>query len=118
MSGEENIVDEASVPGENDSSSAPAGWIRRELTIAGILVPLGCLLLPLAIYHTGQSLLGQYSDSGEGVGRLYGDIFRDVASGSPAAILLILSPWLGLQALRLAMRPLRRKRSGSSADPT
>ena len=118
MTGKDKVAVDDDVSGseESGSSSAPARWIRRELIIAGILVPVGCLLLPIAIYFTGQSLLGQYSDSGEGIGRLYGDIFRDFASGSLSAILLVLSPWLGLQALRLALLPLRRRRTGSSAD--
>jgi hypothetical protein len=118
VAGNENVADgdDASGPGEIGSSSVLARRIRRELIIAGVLVPTGCLLLPLAIYFTGQTLLEQYSDSGEGIGRLYGDIFRDVASGSPSAILLILSPWLGLQALRLALLPLRRRRTESSAQ--
>jgi hypothetical protein len=119
VAGKDNMADgdDTSAPEEIGSSSDLARWIRRELIIAGVLVPAGCLLLPLAIYFTGQALLGQYSDSGEGIGRLYGDIFRDVASGSPSAILLILSPWLGLQALRLALLPLRRRRTGSGAQP-
>ncbi len=118
MAGKDKVAveDDVSGSGENRSSSAPTRWIRRELIIAGILVPMGCLLLPLAIFFTGQSLLGQYSDSGEGIGRLYGDIFRDFASGSPSAIILVLSPWLGLQALRLALLPLRRRRTESSAE--
>jgi hypothetical protein len=84
-------------------------WLRRELVIAGILIPVGVLLLPIAIYFTGHALLGQYSDQGDGIGRLYADIFRDVGSGSPWAIALVLSPWLGLQILRLAWHPLSRR---------
>ncbi len=102
-----------------DAGKAPTlpGWLRRELIIAGILIPVGVLLLPIAIYFTGQALLGEYSAEGDGIGRLYGDIFRDVRSGSPLAVILVLSPWLGLQILRIAWRPLRRKRPDQEPIP-
>lgn len=87
--------------------------IRRELMLAGILIAAGALLLPLAIYYTGQALLGPYSDDGHGIGRLYGDIFADLANGFLPAWLLVLSPWLGIQILRLALIPLRGKRHAS-----
>jgi len=82
---------------------------RRELILAGILIAAGALLLPIAIYFTGQVLLGPYSDEGHGLGRLYADIFGDLAAGFLPAWLLVLSPWLGVQLLRLALVPLRRK---------
>lgn len=100
---------EAQTPEGSATASSFPRWVRRELIIAGILIPIGVLLLPVAIYFTGQALLGQYSDQGEGIGKLYSDIFRDVGAGSVAAIVLVLSPWLGIQLLRLAWRPLRRK---------
>lgn len=95
-------------------STSSHSWLRRELILAGILVAAGALLLPVAIYFTGQALLGPYSDEGHGLGRLYGDIFSDLAAGFVPAWILVLSPWLGIQVLRLALVPLHRKRD---ADP-
>lgn len=95
---------------------APVGGsrrIRRELILAGILIAVGMFLLPLAIYYTGQTLLGPYSDEGHGIGRLYGDIFGDLADGFLPAWLLVLSPWLGVQILRLTLIPLRKNRRAS-----
>jgi hypothetical protein len=93
--------------GDPGSSRKPV-WLRRELIIAGVFIPIGAIVLPIAIYMIGQSLLGTYSEQGYGIGRLYGDIFSDLAAGFPAAWILILSPWLALQLLRLAILPLRR----------
>jgi hypothetical protein len=106
-------------PDQGATSQRMKRWLRRELLIAGILVPVGVFLLPIAIFFTGHALLGQYSDQGDGIGRLYADIFRDVGSGSPWAIALVLSPWLGLQLLRLAWIPLRRRSTarGGQARP-
>lgn len=100
-------VAERSTERQTNSSSGP-GWLRRELILAGILIAVGALLLPLAIYFTGQALLGPYSDEGHGLGRLYSDIFGDLAGGFLPAWILVLSPWLGIQLLRLALIPLRR----------
>lgn len=86
-------------------------WIRRELILAGVLLPIGFFLLPVAIFLTGQALLGDYSQNGAGVGQLYADIFGDLTTGFLPAWALVLSPWLGVQLLRLAALPVTRKRS-------
>jgi hypothetical protein len=88
-------------------------WIRRELILAGVLLPIGFFVLPVAIYFTGQALLGDYSQEGAGVGQLYADIFGDLATGFLPAWALVLSPWLGIQLLRLAAIPMKRKRSAT-----
>ncbi len=100
----------ADMPPEREPAAVRAHALRRELILAGILVAVGALLLPLAIYFTGQALLGPYSDEGHGLRRLYGDIFGDLAAGFLPAWLLVLSPWLGIQCLRLALIPLRGSR--------
>lgn len=101
----------AGQPGKQQTTSVSGhGWLRRELILAGILIAVGALLLPVAIYFIGQALLGPYSDEGYGLGRLYGDIFGDLAAGFAPAWILVLSPWLGIQVLRLSLLPLSRKR--------
>ena len=83
---------------DNSSTTRMPGWLRRELIIAGVFVSMGAILLPIAIYL---------------IGRLYGDIFSDLSSGFPAAWMLILSPWLAVQLLRLSILPLRRRKRGA-----
>ncbi len=103
--------DQPSSPGDNrEASRISRTWIRRELILAGVLLPIGFFLLPVAIFFTGQALLGDYSQDGAGIGRLYGDIFGDLATGFLPAWGLVLSPWLGVQLLRLAIIPVTRKR--------
>jgi hypothetical protein len=92
--------------------------VRRELILAGTLIAVGALLLPMAIYFTGQALLGPYSEGGHGLGRLYGDIYRDLAAGFLPAWLLVLSPWLGIVVLRIALIPLRRRRAAPPPQVT
>ena len=87
---------------DNSSTTRMPGWLRRELIIAGVFVSMGAILLPIAIYLIGH-----------GLGRLYGDIFSDLSSGFPAAWMLILSPWLAVQLLRLSILPLRRRKTGA-----
>ena len=81
--------------------------IRRELRIFAVLAAFGVALLPLLIYFVGAATLGPY-DGGlmAFLARLYGDCVRL----SPAALLLVLGPYLALQGFRLLTRPLRRPR--------
>lgn len=102
--------DQPSSHGDNrEESRISRPWIRRELILAGVLLPIGFFLLPVAIFFTGQALLGDYSQDGAGIGRLYSDIFGDLATGFLPAWVLVLSPWLGVQLLRLAVLPVTRK---------
>lgn len=88
--------------------------LRREAILFAVMLAIG-LLLPVAIYFTGQLLLGDYSDDGAGVGHLYGDVFADLAAGSPFAWGLILGPWLGIQLVRLLWWPLSRRTRSAGA---
>ena len=87
--------------------------LRRELILASVLSLLGLALLPAAIFLIGQRLLGDYSTEGAGVLNLYGQILRDLGTGSLAAWILVLSPWLGILLLRLLWWPL----AGRHAPP-
>ena len=87
-------------------------WLRtrRELILAAVLSLAGLGLLPLAIFLIGERLLGEYSTEGAGVLHLYGQILRDMGSGSLVAWILVLSPWLGILLLRLLWWPLKGRR--------
>lgn len=90
--------------------------LRKELILAGVLIAVGILVLPIGIFHVGQRLLGDYSAEGAGVLHLYGQILRDMGAGRPIAWLLVLSPWLGILLLRALWWPFSRRRS--EAEPT
>jgi hypothetical protein len=98
-----------------DSDQTPTGspaWSRRlrfELIFNGILLLAGLLLLPAAIFYTGQQLLGEYASDGRGLLDLYASVLKDMGRGHLAAWVLCLSPLWGITLLRLLWLPLRRK---------
>lgn len=108
-------------PGEQ-SSGRPARpalprVVRRELILFGALLLAGLVLVPPAIYQTGQLLLGEYSTEGHGLLHLYGQIYGDLAAGRAIAWLLVLGPWLGVTLVRLFWQPLRRRPRGGRSQP-
>src|SRR5262245_32632672 len=84
-----------------------AQW-RRELTIAAVAFAVGFFVLPLAIYWLGQRVLGEYKP-GAGVLDLADGIWGDFLQLEPAAWLLVFSPYLLLQLLRLVRRLVRAR---------
>ncbi len=104
---------------DTPAPAKPAGggfvrWLRRETILLVVMLVVG-LLLPLAVFYTGQVLLGEYTETGDGVRHLYGSVFADLFDGVPFAWLLILGPWLGILLLRVLWWPLRRRRPESAA---
>ena len=104
---------------DTPTPAKPAGggflrWLRREAIILAVMLLVG-LLLPIAVFYTGQVLLGEYTDTGDGVRHLYASVFADLGDGVPLAWALILGPWLGLLLLRVLWWPLRRRRAESAA---
>lgn len=100
----------------DSESAAPEGAgisssrLRKELLIFSIFVAIGLVVLPFAIFKTGEILLGDYSSEGLGIGHLYGDILRGLATGDWTAWLLVLGPWLGIMMIRALWWPLARSR--------
>ena len=79
---------------------------KRELAIASGLLAIGLLLVPPAIYVVGQRLVGPYATD-SGVLALAESIWRDFLTLRPAAWILILSPYVIAQLVRLARRVWR-----------
>lgn len=79
--------------------------LRRELTIAAAAFAVGFFVLPPAIYWLGQRVLGNYAP-GAGMLDLADQIWGDLLQLAPAAWLLVLSPYLLVQLLRLLRRLL------------
>ena len=85
--------------------------VMNELTLALSLFFAGLVLLPLAVYLTGQSVFGEY------VGHGFSDFFRrlsgEVRDGRPVVWFLVLSPYLIVMLLRLTIWAyLRARRAG------
>lgn len=84
-----------------------AARAAREIFLTLGLVASGLIALPALVYLVGQQLIGEYAD---GLTGLYAALSEALTAGNPYAWLLVLSPWLCFQLLRLllVLRPRRR----------
>ena len=80
--------------------------IKREIAIAAALFAAGLLLLPPAIYWVGRQVAGDYAGGG-GPLALANQIWADFVQLEPAAWLLVLSPYVLVQLVRLIGRTWR-----------
>lgn len=81
--------------------------LRREFTIGALLLFFGIAVLPALIYLVGTVVIGPYE--GDGIASLYAAILAGAGNLEPVPWLLILSPYLVVQLLRV-MLALRRPR--------
>ncbi len=65
----------------------------------------GLVLLPLAIYFTGQSVFGEYG--GAGFSDFYGRLSGEIRDGRAVVWFLVLSPYVILMLLRLTIWAFR-----------
>ena len=79
---------------------------KKELVIAAILIGGSLILLPFAIYLVGRQFIGEYS-ADAGVLDLAEQIWWDLLQLRAPAWILVLTPYLLLQLLRLARRAWR-----------
>jgi hypothetical protein len=79
--------------------------IQRELVLLLILLPVGLLLLPAAVYIVGSAIFGEYG--GSGFGGFFGMLMGELQSGEPAVWFLVLSPYIVWQLLRLTLGAVR-----------
>jgi hypothetical protein len=80
--------------------------LRKELILAGTLVGVGLLVLPPTVYWVGRQVVGEY-ESAAGLIGLMDQIWSEFFTGQPAAWLLVMSPYLVVQLLRLAVHAKR-----------
>ncbi len=81
------------------SRSLFANPLIREALLFGILGLCGLLLLPLAIFFVGNEVFGAYG--GDGFGHFFESILKRLANADRFAWLLVLSPYLVMQLLRM-----------------
>lgn len=70
----------------------------QQIAIAGLCLLAGLLLLPALIFMAGAALLGRYE--GASLGHTYAAQFAGLGSGSTAAWIVVLGPYLLLQLYR------------------
>jgi hypothetical protein len=85
----------------------------KELLIAVALLGFGLFPLPALVYWVGARVVGEYPEEG-GLWALIGHIWSDLASGNPLAWILVVSPYLIIQLLRVARAIWRRNADVSS----
>lgn len=91
----------------NDTGHPATGldWRREIAVVAGALLA-GLLLLPLAIAAVGEAMIGPYE--GGGALALAEQLWLDALALRPAAWILILSPYVLAQLVRLVWLVWRR----------
>ena len=82
---------------------------RRELLLATAMLAFGLFVLPMAIYAVGVRVIGDYGTEA-GMLDLAENIWADLLALAPWAWLLVVSPYVVVQALRLALRLWRTPR--------
>ena len=93
----------AEPPAHEDAAVGAAAGRRRmrfELMFASVWLAVGLFVVPATIFAVGGALLGAYGDNG-GLGRFYGDFFRDLAEPSVRAWAIALGPLVVISLLRL-----------------
>ena len=83
--------------------------ITRELTIAGVMLIIGLVAVPIAVYFVGQTVVGPYEGDG-GLVSLIGQVWTEFLDLRVSAWILVLSPYAIVLLLRaaIARRPHRR----------
>lgn len=79
--------------------------IRKEFALLVILLFVGLVILPGAIYWVGQSLFGAYG--GYGYSGFFGTLSEKIRSGNVVTWFLVLTPYLVWQCLRLTSQAWR-----------
>ncbi|MFO1401269.1 MAG: hypothetical protein U1F30_08670 [Steroidobacteraceae bacterium] len=78
---------------------------RGELLLALVCLLIGGVLVPCLIWAVGRATLGAYAHGS--MLALLGDFFVGLAHGSLPFWVVLLGPYLVLQAVRLGLRLLR-----------
>jgi hypothetical protein len=86
-----------------NTSTSPTSVRQRatkEVALLTGLLFLGIVVVPIVIYQVGQIVFGSYA--GQGFSDFFGTMSSKIRSGNLVAWFLVLSPYIGLQCLRLA----------------
>ena len=79
--------------------------VRESALFAGFLL-VGLLVLPIAVFVVGKSVFGAYG--GDGYMDFFGKLTMKLLAFDGDAWFLILSPYMGLQTLRLTLLGWRK----------
>ncbi|MDJ0760759.1 MAG: hypothetical protein QNJ19_15290 [Woeseiaceae bacterium] len=85
--------------------------VNELLLFAGLLF-FGFIIMPGLIYLVGGQVFGDFDG---GYLQFFGQLTRRLVDGNLVAWFLVLSPWLGIQTIRLTLLALRAT-SGRGRD--
>jgi hypothetical protein len=85
----------------SDTAPPLSRILKTEAVILAGMLFLGIVLLPIAIWFVGNLIFGAYG--GSGYGDFFGGLASKLLSGNLVAWFLVLSPWLALQVVRVAL---------------
>jgi hypothetical protein len=86
--------------------------LKKEALLLAIMLVIGVLLLPFAVYAVGNAIFGAYG--GGEFTDFYGHLLAGAFSGNTGLVFLLLSPYLVWQTLRATIRLFRRASSAHS----
>lgn len=84
--------------------------VKYELKLAAIMLVIGLVPVPVAVYFVGQAVVGPYEGANDLLG-LIGQVGSGLVQLQLAAWILVLSPYAIVQLLRVAMRGRRHTRN-------
>ena len=83
----------------SDNPSPIVKTLKKEGSLFAVLLFVGFVLLPIAIWLVGKAVFGAYG--GTGYSDFFGNLSGKIRGGDLVAWFLVLSPYLVWQCLRL-----------------
>ncbi len=81
------------------ASTVVKNTLIREILLFLVLLVIGVAIVPPAIFFVGDLVFGAYG--GDGLGSFFGELLGKLGRGDGFAWLLVLSPYIVTQLLRL-----------------
>ena len=81
------------------ASTVVKNTIIREVLLFLVLLAMGVAIVPPAIFFVGDLVFGAYG--GDGLGSFFGELLGKLGRGDGFAWLLVLSPYIITQLIRL-----------------
>lgn len=85
----------------SDTPSSLLNTVKKEAALLAGFLFFGLVILPILIWFVGKAVFGAYG--GAGYVDFFGTLSGKIRGGDLVAWFLVLSPWLALQLIRLAM---------------
>ena len=80
--------------------------LTKELATFVVLLFTGIIILPIAIWYVGDAIFGDYG--GSGYWDFFGNLSAKIRTGDRVAWFLVLSPYLAISCVRLAILGWRK----------